>query len=64
MPAYPQPNAVGLSPRAATIVQAIANATGQSKSEIVSALIVQELEPAIELGTVLRNFATENATAI
>ena len=53
MPAYPQPNAVGLSPRAATTVQAIANATGLTKSEIVSSLIERELEPSIEIGAAL-----------
>ena len=50
MPAYPQPNAVGLTASAATTLQAVANATGLSKTEIVSYLIEENLTTAIELG--------------
>ena len=56
MPAYPQSNAVGVSPSAATTLQAVANATGLTKSEIVSRLIETHLTPAVELGAGLIGF--------
>lgn len=56
MPAYPQTNAVGVTPRAATTLQAVANATGLSKQEIVSELIERHLTPAVELGAGIHGF--------
>jgi hypothetical protein len=60
MPAYPQTNAVGVTPRAATTLQAVANATGLSKQEIVSQLIEEQLEPAVALGAGLVGFLNTN----
>ena len=56
MPAYPQPNAVGITAAAATTLQAVANATGLSKTEIVSQLIQENLTPSIELAAGLSGF--------
>ena len=60
MPAYPQTNAVGLAPAAATTLQSVANATGLSKQEIVSRLIEKHLTPAIEVGAGLAGFIGPN----
>ena len=60
MSAYPTANAVGITHRAATSLQAVANATGLSKQEIVSALIERHLTSAVALGANLEGFNTVN----